>query len=105
MSVPLSSGRSREPAPRAGTNRIIAALGLHSPLESAWLAPHLEHCLMAQGEMLAPAGSTLEYVYFPQTAVMSMISRMANGDAAEVGTVGNEGMVGIGAFLGGRTNS
>ena len=101
MSAPLLPGSSHEIAPRTGTNRIIVALRLHSPLESAWLAPHLEHRQMAQGEMIAPAGVPPEYVHFPESAVMSVISRMANGDAAEVGTVGNEGMLGLSAFLGG----
>jgi CRP-like cAMP-binding protein len=100
MSTLLSIASSPELTPRTGTNRIIAALAELSPLEAAWLAPHLESREMTQGEMLAPAGEPFQHVYFPETAVMSVISRMSNGDAAEVGTVGNEGMVGIGVFLG-----
>jgi CRP-like cAMP-binding protein len=42
----------------------------------------------------------LKYVYFPRTVVFSTISIMEDGAAAEVGTVGDEGLTGLPAFLG-----
>ena len=102
-SIPL---RQHAPAhrPRVGGNRILTALAAISPREAAWLAPHREPVLMAHAQILAEAGVAFEHVYFPVTAVVSVISRMGNGDAAEVGTVGNEGMAGLSAFLGGAVS-
>src|SRR4051794_32483540 len=100
MSTLLSTGRPLFLAARQGANRIITALAEQSPLESQWLASHLESRQMLQSEILAAVGAPFEHVYFPETAVMSVISRMSNGDAAEVGTIGNEGMVGVDVFLG-----
>src|SRR5689334_18033626 len=42
----------------------------------------------------------IEFVHFPVSAVASIVSRMENGDASEVATVGNEGFVGIPLALG-----
>jgi len=52
------------------------------------------------GHILYEQGSRIEIVYFPDTAVISLVSRMENGAAVEVGTIGNEGVVGLGLFLG-----
>ncbi len=41
----------------------------------------------------------LAHVYFPETAVCSIIARMADGAGVEVGTIGNEGLVGLAALL------
>ena len=46
------------------------------------------------------AGHPIDYVYFPYTAVVSLLTVLKNGTAVEVGTVGNEGMVGVSLFLG-----
>ena len=104
----MSSIPLRQVAPahqaRVSGNRILAALAALSPLEAAWLAPYLEPVQMAHAEILAAVGARFAHVYFPETAVVSVISRMANGDAAEVGTVGNEGMAGISVFLGRGTS-
>src|SRR4051794_2104491 len=35
------------------------------------------------------------FVYFPVTGVASLVNTMANGSATEVGTIGNEGIVGL----------
>ena len=46
----------------------------------------------------------MEHVYFPEQGTVSLLAVMADGAAVEVGTVGNEGMVGISAALGGETS-
>jgi CRP-like cAMP-binding protein len=43
----------------------------------------------------------IEYVYFPRTAVLSMLVRMEEGKSAEGATLGNEGLIGVQLFLGG----
>jgi CRP-like cAMP-binding protein len=45
----------------------------------------------------------LQYVYFPTTAIVSLLYIMENGAAAEIAAVGNEGMVGIALITGGDT--
>jgi len=52
------------------------------------------------GKVLSMAGEPHQHVYFPETAVASVISRMDDGSAVEVGTIGNEGMTGIAVLLG-----
>jgi CRP-like cAMP-binding protein len=46
------------------------------------------------------AGKPIPFVYFPLTGVASIVNTMMNGAAAEVGTVGNEGIVGLPVILG-----
>jgi CRP-like cAMP-binding protein len=44
-------------------------------------------------------GKPLDYVYFPQSGVLSLLVTLKDGSKVEAGTVGNEGMVGLGAML------
>jgi CRP-like cAMP-binding protein len=61
----------------------------------------LEHVELAQGRTLQVAGATLKHVYFPTSAVVSLVSALRDGGSSEVAVVGNEGMVGVCAFMGG----
>jgi CRP-like cAMP-binding protein len=47
------------------------------------------------------AGATLTHVYFPTTAIVSLLRVMENGASGEIAVVGNEGVVGIALFMGG----
>jgi CRP-like cAMP-binding protein len=49
---------------------------------------------------LYQAHEPIEFVYFIETGVASLVNTMKNGDAAEVGTIGNEGMVGLPVIFG-----
>jgi CRP-like cAMP-binding protein len=51
------------------------------------------------------AGSTLSHVYFPTTAIVSLLYVMHNGESAEIAVVGNEGVVGVSLFMGGESTS
>lgn len=53
-----------------------------------------------EDEVLVPAGRPIAQVYFPVTAVVSLMLSLSSGQRAETATVGNEGMVGIGAVVG-----
>ena len=64
------------------------------------LGPHLELEDLPAGQVLYRPGVPIEYVYFPETAVASMIRRMADGAGIEVGTIGFEGVVGGAVALG-----
>ena len=61
----------------------------------------LEPVELRQGTVLFQAGSTLQHVYFPTTVIVSLVSAMQDGASAEVAMVGNEGLVGVCAFMGG----
>ncbi len=66
----------------------------------AWMAL-LEPVDMALGQVLYEPGVPLEYVYFPTSAIVSLLYVMENGASAEIAMVGNEGIVGISLFMGG----
>ena len=51
-------------------------------------------------QRLYDSGTTIEHVYFPVTAVVSVVTVMSAGPAVEIATVGNEGLVGLPALLG-----
>jgi CRP-like cAMP-binding protein len=66
---------------------------------------HLEYVDMPLGEVLYEPGSTLTHVYFPTTAIVSLLYVMRNGESAEIAVVGNEGVVGVSLFMGGNSTS
>jgi CRP-like cAMP-binding protein len=69
-----------------------------------WL-PQLEAVVMPLGQVLYESGATLSHVYFPTTAIVSLLYVMENGASAEIAVVGNEGIVGISLFMGGESTS
>jgi len=81
-------------------NQILAAL---PEAEFGRLAPHLELVPMLLGETLYEPGGQLQHVYFPTTAIVSLLYVMESGSSAEIAGVGNEGILGISLFMGGDT--
>jgi CRP-like cAMP-binding protein len=81
-------------------NRLLDAL----PAAEAqrWL-PLLESVDMPLGSVLYESGGTLSHVYFPTTAIVSLLYVMENGASAEIAVVGNDGVVGISLFMGGES--
>jgi CRP-like cAMP-binding protein len=79
-------------------NHLLAAL---IGREYDYLLPHLERVTLSLSEVVYRADSEIRYVYFPETTVVSLLATTADGSTAEVGLIGNEGMVGLGVFLGG----
>lgn len=79
-------------------NRLLQALP-----EADWARwqPPLEVVSLKQGQVLHSSGHPLSHVYFPSTAIVSLLYGMENGATAEVAMVGHEGVVGIALFLGG----
>ena len=67
-----------------------------------WL-PHLEWTDLPLGLVLYESGKTEEFVYFPTSAIVSLLYVMENGDSAEIAVVGNDGIVGISLFMGGNS--
>jgi len=84
----------------ATANRLLAAL----PAEALerW-QPFLELVDMPLGHVLYESGCALSHVYFPTTAIVSLLYVMEDGASAEIAVVGLEGVVGISLFMGGET--
>ncbi len=80
-----------------GQNRLLAAL---SETEHQDLVCHLRKVSLSLGEVLHQADAEIQYVYFPETCVISILSTMDDGSTLEVGVVGNEGMLGLRVLLG-----
>jgi len=70
-----------------------------APDDFALLRPHLQEMKLDYLDALADPGRPIEYVYFPLSGVASLAKTMDNGAAAEVGTTGNEGFVGMPLLL------
>ena len=90
----LADQPTSTPAPR---NRLLAAL---PPDDLARLRPRLEAVELPFRQVLHAPGEPIEAVYFPETGWSSMLAYLESGDAAEVGLVGYEGMVGLPVLLG-----
>ncbi|OIQ65344.1 cyclic nucleotide-binding domain protein [mine drainage metagenome] len=58
---------------------------------------------MPLGEVLYEPGERMTYVYFPATAIVSLLYVMEDGASAEIAVVGNDGIVGISLFMGGES--
>ncbi|QDQ81115.1 Crp/Fnr family transcriptional regulator [Paraburkholderia megapolitana] len=71
--------------------------------EWARVAPHLVLMDMPLGQVVYESGDRLHHVYFPTTAIVSLLYVMEDGASAEIAIVGNEGVVGIALFMGGET--
>ena len=81
-------------------NHLLAAL---PTAEFERLAPRLEPVPLLLGYTLYAPGGQLQYVYFPTTAIISLLYVMESGISAEIAGVGNEGVLGISLFMGGDT--
>ena len=81
--------------PRA--NRVLSLL---SPRDYKRLRPHLHRIPLHYRQSLYRANKPIGNVYFIETGVGSLVNTMANGQAAEVGTIGNEGLVGLPLLFG-----
>lgn len=67
------------------------------------LLPRLELTELPLGKVLYESGHTFTNVYFPTTAIISLLYVLENGASAEIAVVGNEGIVGIALFMGGES--
>lgn len=84
--------------PRPPTeNQILAALPTE---EYERLSPHLKTFPLSHGQVLYEADERIDYVYFPITAMISLVSELSDGTCVEVGVTGYEGMAGLPLVLG-----
>jgi CRP-like cAMP-binding protein len=79
-------------------NQLLASL---PPEVRAAMRPSMAFVELSAGTLLHEAGSVLRHVYFPETAVVSLVLPLQDGACAEVAVVGREGVAGVCAFMGG----
>jgi CRP-like cAMP-binding protein len=81
-------------------NHLLAELSLE---ERNRLFPHLQLIAMPLGKVLHEPGDLLHHAYFPVDCVVSLLHVMGNGASAEISVVGNDGVIGVGLFMGGES--
>jgi CRP-like cAMP-binding protein len=84
-------------SPQSIQNQLLGRL---APEQLNRLLPDLERVDLPQKQFLQHRGDRAEFVHFPETAVVSFVVVLEDGRSVEVGMVGKEGIVGIGALLG-----
>ena len=72
-------------------NRLLALL---STEDAARWHLQLERVELRLGQVLSESGSPPAYVYFPTTAIVSLLYTTAEGDCSEIAVVGCDGLVG-----------
>jgi CRP-like cAMP-binding protein len=89
-------------SPNPRDNQLLAALP-----QAEWQRwqLQLEPAHLALGQVLYESGDTLGHVYFPTTAIVSLLYVMEDGASAEIAVVGREGMVGVSLFMGGESTT
>ena len=80
-------------------NELLAALP-RPDLEAMF--DQLELVPLPFGKELFEFGSKLEYVYFPTTAIVSLLYVMEDGATTEIAVIGHEGAAGVSLFMGER---
>ena len=83
-------------------NRLLAALPRQDQ-EQLW--PDLHSVSWSIGQTLYEVGEPIEYVYFVEQGVASIVTIMSDGSTSEVGMIGSEGLVSVAALLGARTSA
>jgi CRP-like cAMP-binding protein len=80
-----------------GTNKLLDALPKR---DRERLLPHLKPVSLRFEEVVYEPDAPIRHVYFPTGGLIALILVLQDGSVAEVGRVGNEGMVGLPVFLG-----
>jgi CRP-like cAMP-binding protein len=80
----------------ARSNRLLGALGVDSRRR---VGPHLEPIKLKLGATVCEAGGLLKHAYFPEGAVLSLLTVLENGSAIETANIGREGAFGLFAAM------
>jgi CRP-like cAMP-binding protein len=93
----VQSGERTNAAGKPVSNKILLSI---SDRDYSSLRPHLEHVSLPNHLVIHEAGGKLEFAYFPNRGLISLVVVMKNGKTAEAGIVGNEGFTGTLAAVG-----
>src|ERR1700684_823930 len=83
-------------------NRLLLALPSRNLKR---LMPELEQIRCQRAQVLMDADSALDYVFFPDCGVVSVVAVYADGSVIEMATIGREGCSGVQAILGAKRSS
>jgi CRP-like cAMP-binding protein len=83
--------------PQGTRNHLLSAVAMLAPE----LVSQFEPVEFRSGQIIADADEPLAYAFFPETAVISLITVMQDGSVMEAAAIGNEGLVGLSLALGG----
>jgi CRP-like cAMP-binding protein len=81
----------------ATENHLLSLLDLATRSQ---LQPHMRTMTVEHGELLHGASSSIEFAYFPQSTIISVLARTEQGQTAETSIVGREGMIGSSSIHG-----
>jgi len=95
--APLRPGARSDAAGKAVNNVILLSL---PDEEYSLLRPHLEPADLPQYEILHEPGEKIDYAYFVNEGMTSLVALSHDGRSVEVGIVGKEGMVGMSLMMG-----
>lgn len=95
--IPVRSGERSNANGRSVQNIILCSL---PDKEYHLLRPHLEPVDLPQYEILEEPGEKIEFTYFLNDGMTSLVALSRDGRSVEVGIVGKEGMVGMSLIAG-----
>jgi CRP-like cAMP-binding protein len=93
----VKSGERTNPAGKPVSNLMLLSI---SDSDYSSLRPHLEYINLPNHLVLHEAGGRIEFAYFPNRGLISLVVVMKDGRTAEAGIVGNEGFTGAPAAVG-----
>src|ERR1700691_79354 len=93
----VQSGERTNTEGKPVSNLILLSI---SDRDYSSLRPHLEYIGLPNHLVLHEGGGKLEFVYFPNRGLISLVVVMKDGKTAEAGIVGNEGFTGTPAAVG-----
>jgi CRP-like cAMP-binding protein len=93
----VQSGERTNAAGKPVSNTILLSI---SDSDYSSIRPHLEYVSLPNHLVLHEAGGKLEFAYFPNRGLISLVVVMKDGKTAEAGIVGNEGLTGTLAAVG-----
>jgi CRP-like cAMP-binding protein len=93
----VQSGERTNAAGKPVGNKILLST---SDGEYNSLRPHLEYVRLPNHLVIHESGGKIEFVYFPNRGLISLVVAMKDGKTAEAGVVGNEGFTGTPAVVG-----
>ena len=86
-------------------SRLNHLLGALPDEDFVRIKSQLEYIKLPLGKVLYESGDKMSHVYFPTTAIISLLYIMENGGTAEIGIAGNNGLIGMALYMGGETTS
>lgn len=96
--LPKSQHFARQTSLASQQNHLLASM---TQEQRHQIEPYLELVDFSLNQVLYEPGKTTSYIYFPSTAIVSLLYFTESGDTSEIAIVGNDGVVGMSLFFSG----